>query len=308
MKYLVPLLLAPCVALAQSPLLARPGAQGTLTVQYQYSSRGSYVSPSKDQKHDWQVSRTVNITAQMQASPPQPIAAMHEADQRKQTQELQKRAASIQKKAEPTMNDMMAIAERCGDNEACITKAVSEYGMSMSSDQVNDLKSIQADVNDMMGDARYQMWQLVSQKGTYTLDETYHRQVYEMTCTDKAPCRSEEVRKGGGPLPLPPGAKAGVGVAMLEVDATRKDMVILLPVPLMPLDYTRTLTANLPDEDRKSGVSKGLAPNYLAKASERFTVSIPAGTNAMSGTRTLKLDGDDGEGGTLAIHWTFTRQ
>ena len=308
MKYLIALLLAPCVALAQSPLLAKPGAQGTLTVEYLYSSRGNYVSPSKDQKRDWQVNRTVNITAQMQASPPQPIAAMHEADQQKQARELEKRAASIQKKAQPTMNDMMAIAERCGDNEDCITRAVTEYGMNMSSGQVNDLKSIQTDVADMVGPERYQMWQLISQKGTYSLAETYHRQVYEMTCTDKTPCKSEEIRKGGGPLPLPPGAKAGVGAAMFEVDSTRKDMVIMLPVPLMALDYTRTLTTNLPDDDRKSGVSKGLAPNYLSRASERFTVSIPAGTSSMSGTRTLKLNGDDGEGGTVTINWTFTRQ
>jgi len=151
------------------------------------------------------------------------------------------------------------------------------------------------------------MWQLVSQKGTYSLDETYHKQVYEMTCTDKTPCKSEEVRKGGGPLPLPPGAKAGVGVAMLEVASTRKDMVVMLPVPLMALDYSRTLTTNLPDEDRKSGVSKGLTSNYLSKATDKFTVTIPADLRTVSGTRTLKLDGDDGEGGTLTIHWSFTR-
>jgi len=148
-KLAIALLLAPCVVFAQSPLLVKPGAQGTLTVQYLYSAKGSYVSTSKDQKRDWQVSRTVNITAQMQANVPQSIAAMHEADQKKQARELEKRAASIQQKAQPTMNDMMAIAERCGDNEDCITQAVMAYGASMPSSQVDTLKSIQTDMADL---------------------------------------------------------------------------------------------------------------------------------------------------------------
>ena len=311
MKYAIALLLMPFAAAAQSPLMTPPGTKGTLTVEYQYTATGSYVAPAKDRNNDWNVRRTVNITAQMTASGPQPLSALRQDEESKmKVKDMEARAVSAGKKAEPTMQDMMKIAERCGEDEACVTKAVSEYGMNMSAAQKGDLNSAKADMMGAMGSGamRYQMWQLESQRGTYVLDEVYHKQVFELTCTVKSPCKREETRKGGGELTLPPGAKAGSGFSLLEVDTSRKDMVVVLPVPLMPLAYTRNLVTNLPDDDEKSGASKGLSPNYLAAAAKQFIVKIPGDLRSVSGTQTIKLTGNEGEGGTVVAKWQFTRQ
>jgi hypothetical protein len=94
---------------------------------------------------------------------------------------------------------------------------------------------------------------------------------------------------------------------MLEVDSSGRDMVVVLPVPIMPVGYTRTLVTNIPD-DEKGGVTKGLAPNWLAPAAKQFIVKIPGDLNAAAGTQTFKSTGDEGESGTIVAKWKFTRQ
>jgi hypothetical protein len=303
-------LLLPLSVAAQSPLLAPKGARATLTVEYQYTAIGNWVAPAKDSNHDWNVRRTVNITARMSANAPQPISAMRQdkESQKALTKDVEARVASAQAKAQPTMQDMMKIADRCGDDEACITRAVSEYGMNMSAWQQADLNSARESMTGLVGAGamRYQMWTLESQRGTYALDEVYHKQVLEMTCTVKNPCKREEIRKGSGDLTVPPGTEAGAGFSMLEVDSSGKDMVVALPVPIMPVGYTKTLATNIPD-DEKGGVTKGLAPNWLAPAAKQFIVKIAGGLNSAAGTQTFKLTGEEGEGGTVIAKWKFTR-
>jgi hypothetical protein len=71
----------------------------------------------------------------------------------------------------------------------------------------------------------------VAQSGTYSIDELLHFQVFEMTCnsTNKI-CRREETRKGGGPVPAPAGGQSTAGASMLEVNGSKKQLVVSLPV------------------------------------------------------------------------------
>lgn len=71
----------------------------------------------------------------------------------------------------------------------------------------------------------------MAQSGTYSIDELLHFQVFEMTCnsTNKI-CRREETRKGGGPVPAPAGGQSTAGASMLEVNGSKKQLVVSLPV------------------------------------------------------------------------------
>ncbi|HUQ09410.1 MAG TPA: hypothetical protein VM146_03775 [Steroidobacteraceae bacterium] len=311
MKIAMALLLVAFAASAHAELLAPKGAKGQLKVEYVFVSSGGYTAPAKDVITKWRVRRVVDITAQYAADAPAAVGTLHTGD----TAGVESRTKNAAKKMEPMAMDMYAVAAKCGVSlesgnditkaqEACIEKGVSDYGNNM---QMTDIESARADVaavNETMKSKRFQLWQITSQSGTYQVDEEHHRQVFEMTCTAAKTCKRSDVRKGGGPIPTPPGAKSGAGFSLLEVDTVNKDMVIVLPVPLAPLSYTQTVTTNIPDET--GSTKQSVAPVLLGGDMQRMTVSIPGGVTS-SGTQTIPVKGDGAEGGTLTVNWKFTR-
>jgi hypothetical protein len=312
MKIAMALLLVACAASAHAELLAPKGAKGQLKVEYVFVSSGGSTAAAKDVITQWRVRRVIELTAQYAADAPGPVGTLHASD----TSEVQSRAKSAAKKLEPMVTDVYAVAAKCGVSlangddvspaqEACIEKGVAEYGNNM--EMTPEIESARADIgaiNQAMKSARYQLWQNTSQTGTYLVDEEHHRQVFEMTCTAAKACKRSDVRKGGGPIPAPPGNKSGAGFSMLEVDTVSKDMVIVLPVPLASLTYTQTVTTNIPDERGSS--KQQVAPVLLGGDVQRITVSIPGGM-ASSGTKTIPVKGNGAEGGTLTVNWQFTR-
>jgi hypothetical protein len=258
------------------------------------------------------VRRVIDITAQYTADAPSPVGTLHTAD----TSEVQSRTKSAAKKMEPMVTDVNAIAAKCGVSlmsgddiskaqEACIEKGVSDYGNNM--EMTPEIVSARADitaVNQAMKGTRYQLWQNTAQSGTYTVDEEHNKQVFEIGCTAAKACKRSDVRKGGGPIPAPPGSKSGEGFSLLEVDTVTKDMVIVLPMPMVPLNYTQTVTTNIPDE---TGSTKKLVmPLLMGGDMQRITVSIPGGM-ASSGTKTIPVKGAGAESGTLTVNWQFSR-
>ena len=97
----------------------------------------------------------------------------------------QAQVQAFAKKMEPTVADMMKIADRCGENEDCISKAIAEYGNQMDVREVQARKA-EGQALARNGAPRYQLWKLTSQSGTYEVDESNSRQVVEMTCTHMA--------------------------------------------------------------------------------------------------------------------------
>ena len=313
MKIATALLLVAISASAHAELVAPKGAKGQLKVEYVFVSSGGYTAPAKDLITKWRVRRVVDITAQYTADAPTPVGTLHATD----TSAVQSRTKSAAKKLEPMAMDMMAMAAKCGitmdgggevtkAQEACLEKGVSDYGNSM--EMTPDIKSAGADITaatQAMKSTRYQVWQIVSQSGTYLIDEEHNKQVFELTCTAAKTCKRSDVRKGGGPIPTPPGEKSGAGFSLLEIDTAGKDMVIVLPVPLAPLTYTQTVTTNIPDET--GSTKQSIAPLMFGGDMQRITVSIPGDAAKLSGTKSIPVKGDAGEGGTLTVNWQFTR-
>jgi hypothetical protein len=290
---------------AQAELLATQGAKGTLSVQYEYSAIGK--KADKYEPAEWRVMRTINLVVPMKADLPQaasalrPMDAAYAADIEKKKGNI----ASLHKTLAPTMADMMKIAEKCDEDEACVEKAIKEYSQTMDMATINSAKVDAAAASKMLG-PRYQLWQPVSQKGTYLVDESYRAQTSDPLCMGKPKqrCSREETRKGGGDIPPPPGSRF-TSAAMLEVDSEKKDVFIKLPIPLSALTYSKQVTSDFPDE--KSGTSSEILPAMYGQQ-KSITAVIPGDLRTASGTQSFKADGAGGEGGTLVVKWQFTLQ
>jgi hypothetical protein len=290
---------------AQAQPFAPKGAKATLTVKYEYTAVGQ-----KKDKYDpaeWRVSRTLTMVVPMSAEAEQALSTMRpmEAAQMASFEKKQAQVASIHKKMEPTMNDMMKIAERCGEDEACIEKAIVAYGTSADPTLA---KSLKPEVDEVMKQdgPRYQMWRGLSQTGTYAIDETYSEKIADPGCHDKPnrQCSRAETRKGGGEVPMPAEAK-GISNGQLEFDTVKKDLYITLPTPFLPLGYTRHVTSDYDNE--KNGSSLETLHN-LPGTLQPITVAITGDARKLSGTQTIKSAGKAGESGTLTVSWQFERK
>jgi hypothetical protein len=320
MKYALVLLLVTVAGSAQAQLVAPKGAKAQVTVEYKFTSSGGHTSSAKDVIDKWNVQRSISLTAQYAAEAPQAFGVLHSdtASQKTEMAALQAKTAGAHKKLEPMQNDVMAMMAKCGISmdgpdvsaaeekaqEACMEKAVSAYGNNM--EMTPEIKSAGAEIADIqktVSGTRYQLWKQTSQSGTYSIDETISKQVFEMTCTESKVCKRVVTTKGGGAIPTPPGAGPG-GVSMVEVDSTGRDMMLTLPMPLAPLPITKAVTTTIIDDDTKGG--PGVAPLWTMPANKPITVAIPAGIKSVSGTKTIAIPGNQSEAGTLTVNWKFT--
>lgn len=293
------------IGTAHADLLVAKGAKATVTVEYSYVAVG--MKKDKYDPKEWKVNRTASLKAQFEAQKPQELAQLRQAEagQLADLQKKQATAVSAAKKMTPTMNDMMKIVEKCGENdEACIEREVTAYGNKM--EITPELKSAGKDIESLGKTAgpRYQVWRVISQKGTYLVDEFYKGQTADPACMEKpgARCHREETRKGGGELTSPPSAK-GAGPAMYEVDAQKKDIVMMLPAPFGPLKYSRVVKSDFPAETENDPSTTGMTGLGNLKP---ITIAIPGDLSKLSGTVQVKQDGAEGEGGMLTIRWTIT--
>jgi len=291
-------------ATAQAQLLVPQGAKGTLKVEYLYTADGKKGTENAGNIEEWKVRRVINITANYVAEPPQVIGTLHKPDATQQAA-MDKQRTDVQafaKKMEPTVNDMMKIAERCGESEACIEKAIAEYGNTMDASQIKADKKT-ADALVRPGESRYQRWRMLAMNGTYAIDELTSLQVFEMTCTRTKVCKRTVTTKGSGAVPQPTTGSVE-GVSMIEVDSTGKDMAVMLPATLLPLKVDTVVQTSIMDDDTKSG--PGFA-KPMVKNQETLVVAIPGDSVTSSGTRTFKGTGYGAESGTLTVTWSFTR-
>ena len=291
---------------AQAQVFAAKGAKATLTVAYEYTAVGK--KADKYDPAEWRVSRTLTLVVPMSAEAEQALSVTRamEPGQQASIEKKQAQTASLHKKMEPTMNDMMKIAERCGDDEACVEKAVVEYGNHMDPALI---KSSQADAAAIgkMDPPRYQLWRGLSQGGTYAIDEAYRAKTADPLCMGKPnhQCSREETRKGGGAVPSPASASAKATIAQLEVDTVKKDILLTLPVPFAALGFTRQVTTDFPDE--KGGASQDGLYSLPGKLPP-VTAALTGDGRSLSGTQTINVAGSGAEGGTLTVKWQFVRQ
>jgi len=289
---------------------AAKGAKATLSVEYVYASNGK--TQDQNDSRQWSVTRTVKLSADLVAQTPQPLPTMHEmeAGQKADLKNKQEKAQSAQEKMAPVQADIEKIMAKCGEDEACLEREIQKYGMSNSdSAKMNTARSADKDiaVASNQGPARYQLWTAASQKGTYSIEETRHEVLADPACGASLHCTTDENAKAAGEIPLPPGAKAAAsglpGFSMAEIDAGGKTLAIVLPVPLSPLPYTKTVKTNSPD--RKSGTFQELV-RCPPKDLKPVRVALKGGGRDESGTEEIKIAGAGGDGGTLTIRWKLT--
>jgi hypothetical protein len=292
-------------ASVEAQLLTPRGTKATLAVEYLYTAAGtSGRHNDTDTIDEWKVRRVVNVTAHYLAEEPIAIGVLHKPDATQQAaiDTKQKQVQAFSKKMEPTVADMMAIAERCDEDEACISKAIADYGNKMDG---KDMQARKAEGQAVFKQEapRYQLWKLTSQSGTYEVDEVTSRQVFEMTCTRTRVCKRTVTARGKGTIPPPPGGSVE-GTSLLEIDSVMKDLAAKMPLPLQALNVESNVQTTIPDDDFKVDQSLWLRMFRLA---DFLTLAIPGNALPASGTTTLKNTGDGAESGILTVKWSFKR-
>ena len=299
--------LAACTTV-HAELLLPKGSKAQLDVEYVYVSEGKYFSPSKDQKRNWKAKRIVSIRANYVADAIQPFGPLHAGDARQQQdiKNLQAKSTEVVAKQAPMAADMYRIAEECKYQDECIAQKVRAYADNMQ--KPTNVAETRAKITEMAqaGGPRFQLWQMVSQSGTYSIDNWEEFQIYEMTCTDSKVCKRTTTTKGGGPIPAPPGGRSIKGASMFEVDGQGKDVMLTLPGVLAPLQ-TKTLVDSSIPNDKTTGSAGSFLPIKLTNQ-KPITVKLTNNVVQASGQLIQQIDGDGMEGGRLTINWKLTVQ
>lgn len=288
-------------ALASAQQFVAPGTRGTLTVEYVYVAAGS--KPDKYDPKSWNVTRRITTTTQLVAEKPTAISALRPME-KGQSERLEARQQSANKASQammPMAGDMMKIAEKCGEDEACIEREVTAYASGVN---VKDFDGARKDIAAASAqDApRYQNWKMVSESATWELEETYDSKNADPICASQPnrQCTRKETRIGGGALPpAPPKGQ------MLDFDSEKKDVYVAIsPQPVTPMMYTETINTDHPSH--KSGSQKKAFAGF-GKQLRPLHGPLSA-QGASSGKYEVKGAGVEGESGVLTVSWRFAIQ
>jgi hypothetical protein len=297
------------------------GTTGTLSVDYAFESVGKKAD-SYD-SHEWRVHRLVHMTAPVKAQAPSSLPNYQGLDA-KQIADLEQKKAKAQSgaaKAAPMMASAEAIVAKCGDNEACLTREAQRMAADMSGSRMAQALDANADLNaaTQQGPIRYQAWTSTAQSGTYSLDEMQHIVHADPICMSlpHQRCTRHEVRVGSGPTPLPAGMRNNspqvAGAAAVEFDFAKNTITLRLPMPLMPLPYTETITTDEPEGTHEVATPKGPHKGSLVFDSAKdhgedvpLIVPVTGDWRNLSGQTVVMQSGGPGVGGKLTIRWRFT--
>ena len=312
------MLLAVLTGLAPPPLahaadFAPKGARALLVTDFVYESSGR--KADRVDSHEWRVSRTLHIEAQLTADAPTSWgSAGPDAAQAAKVEKLQAQSAKLATQMAPTMEALQAIVARCGEDEKCVERETAKLGFGMSG--TAQLAATQKTGREAAeaarpGDPRVQRWVGAAQKGSYAIDEKTHIVHADPICMKLpgARCTRDETRKGSGAL-----ASSNGSLASIEVDIVKNTVLVQLPMPLDALPYTETIVTDEPEGTHETPTPKGPRPGQLIfrqtadgqPGAKPFTVPLKGGWRNQSGEQTVKINGQAGEGGTLTVRWRFS--
>lgn len=307
---------------------APAGAKATLSVDYVYESAGKKSSEGMYDPYEWRVKRSANLVAELvaQSATAMPTVQAIDASQMAELQGKSKKAQSVATQMAPMTADVQKIMAKCGDDEACITREVQKMGMALQgTPQMDAAMSAKKDAQELAkpGAMRYQAWRPTAQKGSYLIDETMHISVTDPICTSRPRhrCTRDEVRKGSGEIPLPPDAKKtrgeAAGISAVEVDTGKNTLTVGLPVPMLLLPYTETITTDEPAGTHDTPTPKGPQQKqhrFRVNAAggvthdKPFTVPLKGGWRSQTGEQVVTLKGEFGDAGKLTVRWRFNVQ
>ena len=307
---------------------APAGAKATLSVDYVYESAGKTRSEGMYDPYEWRVKRSVNLVAELAAQPVTALPTLQaiDASQMAELKGKSDKAQSVATQMAPMTAGVEKIMAKCGDDEACITREAQKMGAAMrGTPEMAAAQNAQKDMQELgkPGAPRYQAWRPTVQKGRYLIDETVHVSVPDPICFSRPRqrCTRDEVRKGSGEIPVPQDAKknpgAAAGISAAEVDAGKNTLTVRLPVPLVLLPYTETITTDEPAGTHDTPTPKGPQQklhSFRVNAAggsthdKPFTVPLKGGWRSQAGEQVVALNGKFGDAGKLTVRWRFNVQ
>lgn len=302
------------------------GSTLNLTVEYRYESAGKQSSEGMYDPRVWRVEQTVRLTTALTAQAPQALPTMQalDAEQVADIKTKQAKAQDMQTQMAPMMANVEEIMAKCGEDEACIEREVQKMGFGMSgTEELAEMQDVQKSAAEVFkpGDPRYQRWQATTQEGTYRINETLHARVTDPICMEipAGVCTRDEVRKGEGAVPVPPGSDnatvAAAGGASLEMDAQKNSLIIQLPVPAMPLPYIETITTDEPEGTHDTPTPEGPQNKLLSfggngpgnlRSMDPMTLAIQGDWRNQTGEKVVEMQGDYGETAKMTIRWSLS--
>ena len=284
----------------QAAWLVQTGQSAHLTVEYQFKSTGSI--HSKYDSKNWNIDRHATLVVELSAQKPQPLSAMKpmESTQLADLQNKQAHAQEASRKMAPMANDMMKIVEKCGEDEACITREVSAYGLSTQPSA--EVKSARQDIAVVakQNEPRYQQWAASKQSISFRVHDVENSAQTEVMEGGSGKKLTQIITRdcqGNDPTQH--------GVIGYEIDNQQDTITMLLSV--VPVTCKQTVAGNLStDENGTRQIAIWVTGN-----AEPFkgTMTIPLkgqDVRNQSGQQVYKLKDTDGHEGTLTINWRIT--
>jgi hypothetical protein len=304
---------------------APAGTKAMLSVDYVYESAGK--TQDSHALQQWRVKRSVSLSAQLAAQAPSalPQTQALDAGQMAELERKGNKAQAIATQMAPMASDAHSIMQKCGDDEACLSREVQKMGAAMAgTPKMAAALQAKKDAEQAFqpGAPRYQAWRATAQAGRYVIDETLHRVHADPIC-HKLPqqrCTRDEQRQGAGDLALPATAQnpgAAAGFSAVELDAAKNVLTLQLPVPLQPLAYTETIRSDEPAGTHDTRTPQGPQAKQMPfravvdgklNQDEPLTVALKGGWRSQSGEQVVPLKGASGETGRLIVRWRFAVQ
>ncbi len=311
MKHASNLLLASllCTAVvAQASTPAPAGSKARISVEYRFESKGRKVD--QYDSREWSVERQLNVSAELKsrAASPYPALGPQDAALNADLKNKTALAGKAQQQMQPLMQSAEAIMARCGDDDACMEREAMKLGAS-----VNARGGLSADEKaagrniaeaSKMPPARYQIWEPVSQQGSYRIVESVLSSTMDPICVKKPGqrCHRDEQRRGEGSMPQAPGGKGSV--AMAEVDHEGDTLTLTLPMALNALMVDETVKTDHPERLGDNG-QRRIPSVWTITDAKTFTVPLKGGWAQQSGEQVREVTDSAGFKGRLIARWRF---
>lgn len=296
---------------------APTAAEATLSVEMRFESAGK--RQNKLDLFEWRGQRKASYTLPLVAGKPSPVSALTGPDAAQQAQ-AQKAAGKAEKAAEamaPMMGSVMQIMEKCGEDEACITRETQKLGARMqgSPQLAAGRKAVDETVQAVQpGAPRYQAWQPAAAiQGRYEVDEFMHVVHADPICVSlpRQRCTRDESRKGQGVLQAQPSPRDGLILATAQLEWDARQGTLSLSLPLLAQAPAQDSVKT--DEPAGTHSSPGMvwlrSPDLMDDSVRRglsFSVPAAGGVKGLSGERRVAVAGADGAGGTLTVRWRIS--
>jgi hypothetical protein len=223
----------------------------TLTLTFELKGTGVDRPASHEKNVTWTVENRYTVTATMAARKPSAFGAFHKPDAAEQAREAERAAAAGA--AMQNMGSMMEQAEKimalCGDDEACVTRESMKMsqGVDMSSPEMQAAKANVAAAS-VIPEARYQIFEPVTQSATFAVKEVAHEAYYDAACSPatEASCAFDTTVSGQGDTTDGGDATVFATAASAEIDYQRGSLLLNLTVPGMA-KVQQTVASKVPE-------------------------------------------------------------